>query len=90
MFLTFNCIEIDGVFRMKENIETICYKGQHMFFISIIAFPAIGLWVIGIPLFALLMLLMNKRVINLMSKKEITMAEQEEINQVKVKYGFLF
>lgn len=61
-----------------------------MFFISIIAFPAIGLWVIGIPLFALLMLLMNKRVINLMSKKEITMAEQEEINQVKVKYGFLF
>lgn len=75
---------------MKENIETICYKGQHMFFISIIAFPAIGLWVIGIPLFALLMLLMNKRVINLMSKKEITMAEQEEINQVKVKYGFLF
>lgn len=25
MFLTFNCIKIEGVYRMKENVETICY-----------------------------------------------------------------
>lgn len=25
MFLAFNCIEIDGVYRMKENVETVCY-----------------------------------------------------------------
>ena len=25
MFLAFNCIEVDGLFRMKENIKNICY-----------------------------------------------------------------
>lgn len=27
MFLTFNCLEIDGVFRMKENVQSVCYEG---------------------------------------------------------------
>lgn len=61
-----------------------------MFFISVVAFPSIGLWVFGIPLFAFLVLLKNKRVLNLMTKKEITQAENEEITQLKMKYGFLF
>lgn len=26
MFLTFNCLEVDGIFRMKENIRSVCYK----------------------------------------------------------------
>jgi len=25
MFLAFNCIEVDGVYRMKENIKNVCY-----------------------------------------------------------------
>jgi hypothetical protein len=90
MFMTFNCLEVEGVYRMKQDIGTICYEGQHLYFISIVAFPAIGLWVIGIPLFALFVLMANKRVINLMAKKEITKAESEEINQLKLRYGFLF
>jgi hypothetical protein len=63
MFLTFNCVEIDGVYRMKENVRSICYQGEHLFFISAVAFPAIGLWVFGIPLFAFLVLYKNKRVL---------------------------
>ena len=78
------------VFRMKENVDTICYQGQHMFFISAVAFPGIGLWVLGIPLFAFFVLFKNRRVINLMGKKEITRAENNEITQLKMKYGFLF
>lgn len=57
---------------------------------SIVAFPSIGLWVFGIPLFALAVLVRNKRVLGLMQKREITAAELEEITQVKTKYGFLF
>jgi hypothetical protein len=72
MFLTFNCVEIDGVYRMKENVSSICYQGKHLFFISIVAFPCIGLWVFGIPLFAFFVLFRNKRVLNLMELKKIT------------------
>lgn len=61
-----------------------------MFFISIVAFPSIGLWVFGIPLFAFLVLYKNRRVINLMSKKVITKSESLEIIELKTKYGFLF
>jgi hypothetical protein len=43
-----------------------------MLFISVVAFPAIGLWVFGIPLFAFLVLYKNKRVLQLMMKPEIT------------------
>jgi hypothetical protein len=90
MFLTFNCLEIDGVFRMKENIRSVCYKDQHLFFISAVAFPSIGIWVFGIPLFALIVLIKNRRVLTLMTKKEITQKENEEITELKTKYGFLF
>lgn len=72
MFLTFNCLEVDGVFRMKENVSSVCYKEQHLFFISALVFPAIGLWVFGIPIFALIILVKNKRALILMAKKEIT------------------
>ena len=61
-----------------------------MFYISAVAFPSIALWVFGIPLAALGILIRNKRILNLMNKKEITVAENEEILQMKVKYGFLF
>ncbi len=46
---------------------------------SVVAFPSIGVWVLGIPLLAFIILRRNKRVIDLMAKKEITKAEHEEI-----------
>ncbi len=72
MFLAFNCIEVDGVFRMKENIKNVCYQGEHMKYITVLVFPAVVLWVFGIPLLAYFVLLRNKATISLMNKKEIT------------------
>jgi hypothetical protein len=46
---------------------------------SVVAFPSIGVWVLGIPLFAFIVLRRNKRVIDLMGKKQITKAEHNEI-----------
>ena len=54
------------------------------------ALPSIGVWVLGIPLIGFLILRKNKRVFDLMGKKEITKADNDEIFQLKSKYGFLF
>jgi hypothetical protein len=72
MFLAFNCIEVDGVYRMKEDIKNICYEGIHLKYISLLVFPAVGLWVFGIPLLAFFILYKNKDTISLMNRKEIT------------------
>ena len=60
-----------------------------MKYISVLVFPAIGLWVFGIPLLAFFVLLRNKETILLMNKKEITQAEADSILNFKMKYGFL-
>ena len=67
MFLAFNCVEIEGVYRMKQNAANVCYQGQHMYFMSLVAFPAIALWVLGIPLFALGVLIRNRKTLSLMT-----------------------
>jgi hypothetical protein len=77
MFLAFDCIKIDGVQRMKENVSTVCYQGTHLTFTSIVAYPSIGLWVFGIPLLAFIVLYRNKRILNLMLQKKITKREAE-------------
>ncbi len=79
MFSSFNCIKVDNKYRMAENISSVCYEGDHLFYISVVAFPSIGVWVLGIPLLAFIILQKNKHVIDLMGKKEITKAENEEI-----------
>lgn len=90
MFLAFNCIDVDGQYRLKENISTVCYEGQHKFFLFIVVVPSILVWAIGIPLFALALLIRNKRVMLLMNKGTITESEHDEIMRLKMKYGFLF
>ena len=54
---------------MKQDVSNICYQGTHMFFMMTVAFPSIAVWVVGIPLFALILLIRNRRVLNLMMKK---------------------
>ena len=76
MFSSFNCMQVDDKYRMKDNIRSVCYQGEHLFYMSAVALPSIGVWVLGIPLFAFLVLFKNKRVINLMGKKKITKEEQ--------------
>jgi hypothetical protein len=90
MFLSFNCLQVDDVFRLKLNISSVCYEGQHKYFMLLIIIPSIIVWVVGIPLFAIFLLVRNKKFILLMTKKIITQEENEAIINVKTKYGFLF
>ena len=58
MFLNFNCVKIDGLYRVKFSVDSVCYQGQHLFFTLVIVIPSIILWVFGIPLASLF--IMNK------------------------------
>lgn len=66
MFLAFNCLEVDGVLRLREDISSICYEGTHYTYMMIVVIPSIIIWALGIPLFALTLLIKNKRILELM------------------------
>lgn len=66
-----------------------CYEGTHLFFTLVLAIPSTILWCVGIPLFAVMLLVNNKNTLYLMDKKDLTDEEKEQIKMVKTKYGFL-
>jgi hypothetical protein len=74
MFLAFNCLEVDGVFRLKQNISSICYQDEHLFFLEIIVIPSIIFWVIGIPMFSVFLLYRNRETLKLMGNRRVTVA----------------
>ena len=60
MFLAFNCMQVDDDIRLKENIASICYQGDHLRFMILMIIPSCILWIVGIPLFALMLLYQNR------------------------------
>jgi hypothetical protein len=76
MFLSFNCYEVDTNIRLKENIESVCYAGEHLFYLLTVIIPSVILWAIGIPLFAIFLLYINRGTFTLMKKKIITKSEE--------------
>lgn len=55
-FSAFNCQNIDGTERLFDDLEIICYKGQHSLFALGVALPSIIIWGLGIPTVALVMI----------------------------------
>ncbi|CDW88401.1 UNKNOWN [Stylonychia lemnae] len=76
VFNAFNCVDIDGESRMKNDLEIYCYQNDHSFFTIAVALPALIVWGLGIPLFALILLIRAED--DLQSKK------------IREKFGFLF
>lgn len=90
MFLSFNCTEIDGVYRLKENIKSICYQDEHLTYMLIISIPSVFIWALGIPLFALFLLVANRKTLYMQDYNPVTESEHKKIVEVKMKYGFIF
>lgn len=90
IFLSFNCIDIDGVQRLKENISSICYKNEHLTYLLLISAPSVIAWCLGIPFFALLLLYANRKTLVLIDETMITETENKKIIETKLKYGFIF
>jgi len=63
MFSSFNCMSVEGVYYLREDIDYVCYEGSHLIYLLIISVPSIILWSIGIPLAVLFVLIKNKSVL---------------------------
>ena len=48
-----NCFELEGVFRLYNDLEQVCYQGTHLWIVFLVSYPGLLLWGLGIPLFAL-------------------------------------
>ena len=51
-----NCIEIEGESRLFDDLEEVCYEGNHLLILLTVSFPGLLAWAIGIPVYALIKL----------------------------------
>ena len=67
----FNCVDIDGETRLKPDLNVECWVGEHMFFTLAVALPCLVVWGLGIPFFALVMLMRYKDSLTKIETKEM-------------------
>lgn len=60
MFSNFKCFDIHGQSRLLSDLEVICYETDHNTFSFIVAIPSLILWGVGIPMFALIVLMIYR------------------------------
>ena len=56
MFKPFNCLKIENDSRMMADLGEICYEGKHLSVGVAISLPGLFIWVLGIPVFAFILL----------------------------------
>ena len=54
-----NCVQIEGVDRLYNDLEEECFTGTHFWVFFFVSLPALLAWAVGIPVFALIMLRRN-------------------------------
>ena len=64
-FSLFECQRIEGGdYKMKSYLGFDCYSSDHILWIMLLSVPSLIIWVIGIPLFAFIVLLLNRNNLN--------------------------
>lgn len=48
-----NCVDIEDVWRLYDDLEEVCWQGIHMKVVWSISLPGLVLWAFGMPLFGL-------------------------------------
>ena len=66
----YSCFDVDGSDRVYESMEIICYEGPHVYWSLGVALPSIVVWGMGIPLFALVLMIQNKKKLKTIQMKE--------------------
>lgn len=69
-------MEIDGVSRLRLDLETICYENDHLFILKWIASSSLLIYSLGIPTLGLIILMRNHKNLETYSVKRV--------------YGFLY
>jgi hypothetical protein len=49
---------------MKKDLDIKCWEGQHMKWVLYLGIPILAFWVIGIPLYAFILLFKNRKVLD--------------------------
>jgi hypothetical protein len=57
LYDNFNCVDVDGTYRVLNDLEIECWNGTHSFWSLFVGLPGIIVWGLGIPLFAWMLLL---------------------------------
>merc|ERR1711865_597726 len=65
IFGVFRCQQIDGVLHpvLSADVSQSCYLGKHYYY-SIVAFVFMGLYIVGIPLYIVILLLRNRKALH--------------------------
>jgi hypothetical protein len=67
----FECKQIDeNSYRMKRHLEYGCFSSEHLLWLASVGIPIMIVWVIGMPLFALWVLIKNRNVLEDMKIKQ--------------------
>lgn len=61
MFNDFNCKNIDGEYRVYNDMTILCWDTAHSFWSYTVAMPSIIVWGLGIPFFALMLLIRERK-----------------------------
>ena len=61
MFNDFNCKDIDGVEYVYNDMTIVCWDKPHTFWSFFVAMPSIIVWGLGIPFFALILLIRERK-----------------------------
>jgi hypothetical protein len=75
-FEILNCINIDGVYYLRNNFDIICWDDYHKKMIFFIVIPVIIIWIVAFPLIILVLLRKHKNDLNSAS--------------ILIKYGIFF
>lgn len=72
------------------DLEIVCWEGQHQALINWVSVPAILIYVIGMPLYFLRVLYLNKKnIFNIKDKENLDVSDQTAIEVFVQRWGFL-
>jgi len=76
MFFNFKCKDVDAEARVQDDLEIVCWSKEHTLFSYFLALPCIVVWGLGIPMFALVLLMRVRDTLDTVESRE--------------KFGFLY
>ena len=84
-----NCQKIDGVYRLANDLEQVCYEGTHLTMMIFVSVPGLIAWAVGIPIFALLQLNNSMAEIRKMEIHSAGKSHDDLKRSIAIRLGFL-
>ena len=56
LFASINCYDVEESTRLYDDLEELCFEGQHLIITFLVTFPGLILWAFGMPILGFFML----------------------------------